>query len=83
VQFGAFYRLSMKAVVVAGSARKIAQCWWRVLAMTLVCQRRDDLVISVSGTAIRRLSALVRMVEGAELSQKASDFEDVGVSLEL
>ena len=51
--------------------------------MTPACQRRDGLMISVSGTAVRRLSALVQTVKVAELSQKASDFENVGVSLEL
>ena len=83
MRFGAFYRLGMKAVVVAGSARKIAQCWWRVLAMTPACQRRDGLMISVSGTGVRRLSTLVQTVKVAELSQNASDFESEGVSLKL
>lgn len=82
VRFGAFYCLGMKAVIVAGSARKVSQRWGRVLSVTPACQRRDCLVIKVSWTDGRRFSVTVRTVEVAELSQKGSDFEIVGVSLE-
>lgn len=56
MRFGAFYCLGMKAVIVAGSARKISLSWWRVLAVTPACQRRGGLVISVSWTGVRRRS---------------------------
>lgn len=42
VRFGASYRSGMKAVIVAGAARKISQRWG-VLTLKPACQRRDGI----------------------------------------
>lgn len=68
MRFGAFYRLGMKAVVVAGSSR-ISQSGRRILSVKLACQRRDGVMITVSWTGVRRLSASLRVMNVAELSQ--------------
>ena len=50
MRFGAFYRLGMKAVMMAGSSRVVSQGGRRILSVKLTCQRRDGGKITVSWT---------------------------------
>ena len=71
----------MKSVM-AGSARKISQRWWRVRSLKSACQRRGGIAIMVFG-GYWRLSVSLLDKRGGVIAD-ASDFgERRGSQLEL
>lgn len=76
MRFGAFYRLGMKAVMMAGSFRVVSQSWRRLLSVKLACQRRDGVKITVSWTGCSPTLGGSAVDEGGGVIAERSDFEE-------